>query len=83
VSFFGPFHGGYHVIALDREAYRYALVSGPDRDFLWALAREKALAPERKEALLAFARESGYDVNALIWVARCRLDPALGFEELE
>jgi apolipoprotein D and lipocalin family protein len=83
VSFFGPFYGGYHVIALDREAYRYALVSGPDRDFLWILAREKALAPERKQALLAFARESGYDVNALIWVPHSRVDSALHVEELD
>jgi apolipoprotein D and lipocalin family protein len=28
VSFFGPFYGGYNVIALDKD-YRYALVCGP------------------------------------------------------
>src|SRR5512147_1513697 len=35
VSFFGPFYGGYNVIALDRENYRYALVCGPDTSYLW------------------------------------------------
>jgi apolipoprotein D and lipocalin family protein len=80
VSFFGPFYGGYHVIALDHEAYRDALVSGPDRDYLWILARDRMLEPERKEALLAFARDSGYDVDALIWVEHSRLDPALNVE---
>jgi len=34
VSFFGPFYGGYHVIALDRENYSYAMVSGPSRSYL-------------------------------------------------
>ncbi|MBO2029307.1 lipocalin family protein [Klebsiella pneumoniae] len=37
ISFFGPFYGSYNVIALDKE-YRYALVCGPDRDYLWLLA---------------------------------------------
>ncbi len=41
VSFFGPFYGGYHVIALDQENYRYAMVAGPDRSYLWILARDK------------------------------------------
>jgi apolipoprotein D and lipocalin family protein len=38
VSFFGPFYGGYNVIALDSQ-YQYALVSGPDRGYLWILSR--------------------------------------------
>jgi apolipoprotein D and lipocalin family protein len=40
MSFFGPFYGSYNVIALDKE-YRYALVCGPDRDYLWLLARRR------------------------------------------
>ena len=31
VSFFGPFYGGYHLIALDQEKYSYAMISGPSR----------------------------------------------------
>jgi apolipoprotein D and lipocalin family protein len=38
VSFFGPFYGGYNVIRLDDD-YQYALVSGPNRDYLWILSR--------------------------------------------
>ena len=30
VSFFGPFYGGYHVVALDEVDYRWAMVVGPD-----------------------------------------------------
>src|SRR5210317_638547 len=35
VSFFGPFYGAYNVIALDKEAYQWSLVAGPDTKFLW------------------------------------------------
>ena len=38
VSFFGPFYGGYNVIRPDDD-YQYALVSGPNRDYLWILSR--------------------------------------------
>jgi len=77
VSFFGPFYGGYHVIALDRERYDAALVSGPSRDYLWILARERILEPERREALVASALAAGFDVDQLIWVAQTRDDPEL------
>ena len=43
VSFFGPFYGGYNVIKLDDE-YKYALVSGPNREYLWILARTPTMS---------------------------------------
>ena len=72
VTFFWPFYGGYHVIALDREGYRHALVSGPSRDYLWILARDKRLPEATLERLLAAARNNGFDVNALIFVKHDR-----------
>lgn len=77
VSFFGPFFGGYHVIALDREGYADALVTGPSRDYLWILAREPELPAARREALVGLARDAGYAVDELIWVEHTRTDPAL------
>ena len=68
VTFFWPFAGGYHVISLDRENYRYALVSGPTRDYLWLLARTRQLSPEIRERLVEVARRSGFEVSNLIWV---------------
>lgn len=73
VSFFGPFYGGYHVVALDPD-YRWALVVGPDRDYFWVLARERVLAPELRARLLARSRALGIDVDRLIWVAQTRDD---------
>lgn len=77
VSFFGPFYGGYHVIALDDEGYTEALVSGPDRSYLWILARTKSLPEERLQALIDFARDAGYDTDSLIFVEHAREDPTL------
>jgi len=72
VSFFGPFYGGYHVVALDQQDYRWALVVGPDRDYVWILARDKQLPAAVREQLLAKARQLGIAVEALIWVDQTR-----------
>lgn len=73
VSFFGPFYGGYHVVALDQD-YRWAMVVGPDRDYLWILARDKQLPTGVREQLLSRASELGIDVSRLIWVSQTRDD---------
>lgn len=67
VSFFGPFYGGYNVIALDDE-YKYALIAGNSLKYLWILAREKTIPEEIKIAYLKKAQEIGFDTDKLIWV---------------
>lgn len=74
VSFFGPFYGGYHIAALDQRDYRWSLVVGPSRDYLWILARERHLPPEVREQLLEKARQLGFDTSRLIWVDHDRPD---------
>ena len=74
VSFFGPFYGGYHVIALDQQSYRWSLVSGPDRDYLWILSREKTLPAEVGEQLVSQAQALGFATDKLIWVEHKRID---------
>lgn len=66
VSFFGPFYSAYNIIALDDD-YRYAMVSGPDRDYLWILSRTPALSPDVRTRLLDKARSLGYAVDKLIY----------------
>ncbi|MCC6737786.1 MAG: lipocalin family protein [Planctomycetia bacterium] len=68
VTFFWPFYGGYNVIELDREGYRWSLVAGDDTDYLWLLAREPKLDPAVEESLLAKARELGFDLSRLVRV---------------
>jgi len=67
VSFFGPFYGGYNVIALD-EDYQYALVSGPDRGYLWILARQPAIPEHVKRDYVNLAKKLGFATDKLIWV---------------
>ncbi|KFD25058.1 lipocalin family protein [Yokenella regensburgei] len=71
VSFIGPFYGGYNVIGLDKN-YQHALVCGPDRDYLWILARTPTISAEMKQVLLASATRQGFDVSKLIWVKQTR-----------
>jgi apolipoprotein D and lipocalin family protein len=47
VQFFWPFTGNYWIIDLD-ENYQYAIVSEPNRQYLWILSR----LPKMEEALL-------------------------------
>ncbi|WP_336818275.1 outer membrane lipoprotein Blc [Cedecea sp. MMO-103] len=67
VSFFGPFYGGYNVIALDKD-YRHALVCGPDLSYLWILSRTPTINHDLKQQLLAIAARQGFAVDKLIWV---------------
>ena len=74
VSFFGPFYGGYHVVALDQKEYRWAMVVGPNRDYLWILSREKQLPAAVRAQLLLQATQQGIDTQKLIWVGQTRTD---------
>lgn len=67
VSFFGPFYGGYNILALDQKNYRYALVCGPDRSHLWILARSRTLSPATLQPLIVQARRLGFDTDRLIY----------------
>ncbi len=67
VSFFGPFYGGYNVIALDKD-YRYALVCGPDRDYLWILSRTPTIPDAVKKQMVDIAAREGFAVEKLMWI---------------
>jgi len=65
VNFFGPFWGDYWVLALDEKDYRYALVGGPDRKYLWILSRILMLDEVTYGKLCDLARAQGYDLSNL------------------
>lgn len=67
VSFFGPFYGAYNVFELG-ENYEYSMVAGPDRSYLWILAREARLPQAMLDELLSKAEAAGYDTSELILV---------------
>ena len=68
VSFFGPFYGSYIVFELDHENYQYSLVCGPDKSYLWILARAPVLKEDIKDILIAKAAALGFDTSKLIFV---------------
>jgi apolipoprotein D and lipocalin family protein len=68
VSFFGPFYGGYNILRLDRENYQYALVSGPNRSYLWVLSRTPEMKPDTLKDLIDYAESLGFATSELIYV---------------
>ncbi|CAM3738430.1 lipocalin family protein [Aquirufa aurantiipilula] len=67
VSFFGPFYGGYNVVALDSN-YQYALVAGEKLSYLWILSRKKTIPEHIKKEYLGIAEKIGYKTSDLIWL---------------
>lgn len=76
VSFFGPFYGAYNVIALDDSGYEWSMVAGPNRSYLWLLARSPDLSDDRIEALVREAKRLGFPVDELIFVEHTQPPPS-------
>lgn len=68
VSFFGPFYGSYVIFELDRSDYRYAFVSGYNKNYLWLLARTKTVDNALVEHFKRRAKALGFDTDNLIRV---------------
>lgn len=68
VSFLGPFYSSYNIIALDKEHYSYAMVTGPNKSFLWILSRTTQMPKEIYERLVAQAKSLGFETDKLILV---------------
>ncbi|KPJ93363.1 MAG: lipocalin [Gammaproteobacteria bacterium SG8_11] len=68
VSFFGPFYGGYNIIELDKQNYQYSLVCGPDKSYLWILARDPNIDKQIVDRLVAKAQDLGFSIDELIFV---------------
>lgn len=66
VSFFGPFYGSYNIIALDKENYSYAMVTGPTKSYLWVLSRTRKMPKAIFDELLDYAKKQGFETERLI-----------------
>jgi apolipoprotein D and lipocalin family protein len=75
VSFFGPFYGAYNIIELDKDGYRYSMVTGPDRSYLWILSRTPELEPSVLERLVARAAGLHFETAELIYVDHSMAGP--------
>lgn len=68
VSFWGPFYAAFNIIGIDPE-YRYALVAGRNRNYLWFLSRRKTMTQKVKKEFLNVAEQAGFNTDQLIWVS--------------
>lgn len=66
---FGGFN--YWIFAIDETAtsapYRWAVVSGPDRDFLFLLTRDRFPSAEVKAQIMSAAKTAGLPVDKLVF----------------
>lgn len=67
VSFFGPFYGAYHIIALDKIQYNYVMIAS-GKDYLWILSRTPQLTYPIKQELMSQAKTLGFATEKLIFV---------------
>jgi apolipoprotein D and lipocalin family protein len=67
VGFFGGFiHQDYWIV--DRaDDYSWCIMSTPTSKYVWIMSRRPVLATAQKDALVARARELGYDTDKLIY----------------
>lgn len=66
VSFCKPFYAGYNVIAIDKN-YKYALIAGRSRNYLWILSKEKQVPEKVINEYLEKAENLGFDTSKLVW----------------
>jgi apolipoprotein D and lipocalin family protein len=64
VQFFWPFTGKYWIIDL-ADDYSYAVVSHPNRKYLWILSRTSTMDESVYQQILARLEEKGFDLTKL------------------
>lgn len=64
VQFFWPFKGKYWIIDL-ADDYSYAVVSHPNRKYLWILSRTKTIDSVVYDQIIERLKQKGLDVNQL------------------
>ncbi|MBP6723158.1 MAG: lipocalin family protein, partial [Bacteroidia bacterium] len=64
VQFFWPFTGKYWIIELP-EDYSYAVVSHPNRKYLWILSRTSKMDPAIYDGILARLKQKQFDLTRL------------------
>ena len=73
VSFLRPFYSEYRILYVDKQ-YKYALVGGSSKEYLWFLARKKFLTPNTWKKLMTEAHSRGYETEQLIRITHTRKD---------
>ena len=64
VQFFWPIRGKYWIVDL-AEDYSYAVVSHPNKKYLWILSRTPSMKPEVYQQIIERLKKMGLDTNKL------------------
>jgi apolipoprotein D and lipocalin family protein len=64
VQFFWPFKGKYWIIDLAND-YSYAVVSHPNKKYLWILARESKMDDEIYKQIISRLKAKGFDLDKI------------------
>jgi apolipoprotein D and lipocalin family protein len=64
VQFFWPFKAKYWIIDLAND-YSYAVVSHPNKNYLWILSREPQMNEEIYSQIISRLKEKGFDLNKI------------------
>ncbi len=64
VQFFWPFKGKYWIIDLDHD-YSYAVVSHPNKKYLWVLSRTPKIDQTIYQQILIRLKEKGFNISKL------------------
>ncbi len=64
VQFFWPFRADYWIVKLD-EDYKWAVVSTPDKNYLWLLSRTPVVEQSLFDSIVNSLKNEGYDVAGL------------------
>lgn len=73
-SFMGPFHEGYHVVAIDPE-YRWAMLMGDTTDSFKLLSRKPVLDGKTTDMLVHQAALMGMETSRIHWVMQDGVNP--------
>ena len=65
VSPFWPIKLPFLVIGLEAEEYRYTVIAGPNRGWLWIMARETQISAADWQDIESLVREQGFDYDGL------------------
>jgi len=70
VSFFWPIRSKYRIIKLDKENYRYAVVTSNSKNYLWILCRDPHISESIYKELVNFISANGFDKSKIIRVSQ-------------
>lgn len=71
VQFFWPFKGKYWIIDL-ADDYSYAVVSHPNKKYLWILCRTPKMDDAVYKGILARLKEKGFDLDKIRITPQCQ-----------